>query len=105
MTVTTTAQTFLAARDWLLAQRDDFATATREFGWPELDEFNWALDYFDTLASDATALWLVNGDGSEERCSFAELTERSNRVANYFRSLGVGRGDRILLVLGNCVPL
>src|ERR687885_11325 len=105
MTVTTTAQTFLAARDWLLAQRDDFATATREFGWPELDEFNWALDYFDTLASDATALWLVNGDGADERRTFRQLSEYSNRVANYFRSLGVQRGDRILLVLGNTIPL
>ena len=36
---------------------------------------------------------------------FAQLSERSNRVANYFRRLGVRRGDRILLMLGNVVAL
>src|SRR5690606_19072087 len=39
------------------------------------------------------------------RCSFAELRERSNRVANWLESLGVRRGDRVLLMLGNEVPL
>jgi acetyl-CoA synthetase len=105
MSLTATAQSFLAARDFLLRQREDLATAAAQFEWPELDEFNWALDYFDTLASDATALWILNGDGLEERCTFAELTDRSNRVANYLRGLGVRRGDRVLLVLGNSVPL
>jgi acetyl-CoA synthetase len=105
MTLTSTAQTFVAARDFLLAHREDLDTATTQFRWPELDEFNWALDYFDALTSDATALWLVNADGSEERCTFGQLTERSNRVANYLRAAGVRRGDRMLLVLGNCVPL
>src|SRR5207253_5611161 len=41
----------------------------------------------------------------EVKLSFAELAERSNRVANHFRALGVRRGDRILLMLGNVAPL
>ena len=105
MTTTTTVQSFIAARDFLLQHRGDYDAAREQFRWPELDDFNWAVDYFDSLASDTTALWLVNGDGSEERRSFAELSQRSNQIANYLRSLGVGRGDRVLLVLGNCVPL
>ena len=105
MTTTTTVQSFIAARDYLLQHRSDYDVAYETFRWPELDDFNWAVDYFDSLASDTTALWLVNGDGSEERRSFAELSQRSNQIANYLRSLGVGRGDRVLLVLGNCVPL
>src|SRR5205823_14661105 len=101
----TDVQAFIAARDLLLAQRNDLDAARTQFQWPMLDEFNWALDYFDTLPADQTALWLVNGDDSEERCTFGELSARSNQVANFLRALGVRRGDRILLVLGNSVPL
>ena len=38
------AQPFLAARDFLLRHRTDYDTAYREFRWPELERFNWALD-------------------------------------------------------------
>lgn len=98
---------FLAARDFLLANRSDYATAVRDFRWPQLDTFNWALDYFDSMAAGnhAPALWIVEEDGSEQRYSFAELAERSNRVANHLRTLGVRRGERILLMLGNHIAL
>lgn len=100
-------QAFVAARDFLLTHRTDYATAYRDFRWPQLTEFNWALDYFDELArgNQAPALWIVNEDGSEERYSFDELARRSNRVANHLRALGVKRGERILLMLGNEVAL
>ncbi len=105
----TPLQRFLEARDFLIEHYDDQAAATRGFRWPELNEFNWALDYFDSLAlgesADRTALWLVDADGGEVRRSFAEMTARSNRVANWLRSLGVKRGDRILVMLGNVAPL
>jgi acetyl-CoA synthetase len=101
------AAPFLAARDFLLRHREDYATAYREFEWPKLDRFNWALDYFDLMARDnaQTALWLVDEDADEIKLSFAGLSERSNRVANAFRRLGVRRGDRLLIMLGNVVPL
>ena len=83
------------------------ATAYRDFRWPKLDRFNWALDYFDVMARGNTqpALWLVDEDAGETKLSFAELSERSDRVANALRRLGVRRGDRILVMLGNVVPL
>jgi acetyl-CoA synthetase len=100
-------QAFREARDFLLAQRGRHDAAVAGFRWPQLQHFNWALDWFDVLARDnpAIALWVVNEDGSETRLSFAQMAERSNRVAAWLRSRGVKRGDRMLLMLGNVVPL
>jgi acetyl-CoA synthetase len=97
----------LAARDFLIEYREDYERAYRDFRWPVLDRFNWALDYFDAMAAgnQHPALWIVNEGGGEHKLTFAEMAERSNRVANYLRALGVKRGDRILLMLGNVVPL
>ncbi|WP_415257591.1 AMP-binding protein [Thauera phenylacetica] len=98
---------FLAARDFLLQHRSDYATAYAGFKWPKLKEFNWALDYFDSMAkgNDNPALWIIEEDGSEAKLSFAEMSARSNRVANWLRKQGVKRGERILIMLGNEVPL
>jgi len=100
-------QSFLAARDFLLAHRTDYATAARDFRWPQLSEFNWALDCFDAIAEGnaADALWIVEEDGSDQRYSFQQLAARSNQVANHLRALGVKRGERVLLMLGNDVAL
>jgi acetyl-CoA synthetase len=98
---------FLHARNFLLAHRTDYELAYRHFHWPQLDEFNWALDYFDVMAAGNTrpALWVVDETGAEVRLSFAELSERSSRVAQFLSTLGVRRGDHILLMLGNELPL
>jgi acetyl-CoA synthetase len=98
---------FTAARDLLLARRDDATAACRDFRWPRLEQFNWALDHFDAIARDnpATALHIVGEDGSEVKRSYAEMSARSDQVANWLRGLGVRRGDRILLMLGNELAL
>lgn len=98
---------FVEARDFLLAHRADYAAACAGFKWPQLDEFNWALDYFDAFAADngQPALWIVEEDGREAKRSFAEMSSRSSQVANWLRARGVRRGDRILVMLGNEVPL
>ena len=96
-----------AARDDLLELRTDQLAAIERFSWPVLEHFNFALDWFDFVAAtvDRTALWFVEEDGSEARHSYAELSERSSRIANGLRDLGVRRGDRILVMLGNQVEL
>ncbi|MCZ2415141.1 MAG: AMP-binding protein [Burkholderiales bacterium] len=99
---------FLAARDLLFDARTDYERACREFAWPDMPEFNWALDYFDVQAASAPerlALWLVEEDGAEQRISYAQMSERSNRAASFLRALGVRRGDRILVMLPNVAPL
>src|SRR5215831_10962701 len=98
------AEAFLKAREFLWEHRTDYDTAYRDFRWPVLDRFNWALDYFDRMAygNDRPALWIVNeggpGEQAEAKISFHEMAERSGRVANYLRGLGVKRGDRVLLM-------
>jgi acetyl-CoA synthetase len=101
---------FQAARRFLLDHREDYDAAYTGFRWPELDEFNWTLEWFDHLGVDPEsanrpALWIVEQDGSERKWTFAELSRRSNQVANFLLSHGVRRGDRIVVMLGNQVEL
>src|SRR5580693_3201004 len=99
---------FRAARDLLLNHREDYDAAVAEFTWPTLGEFNWALDWFDAIAAehpDRIALRVVGDDGSDEAVSYERMAARSNQAANWLRGLGVRRGDRVLLMLGNVVPL
>lgn len=102
-------QSFLAARNFLLEHRGDYETAYKDFQWPRLEHFNWALEWFDVIAAGErahqTALWVVYEDGRDEKLTFRQLSENSARIANYLRELGVGRGDRVLLMLGNVPPL
>jgi acetyl-CoA synthetase len=106
----TSAAAFRAARASLLAWREDYETAYREFRWPVLTQFNWALDWFDTLAEDPAtssrpALWIAGANTSDTRLSFGDLAARSNQVANWLASIGVHRGDRLILMLDNQVEL
>ena len=104
----TPTETFRAGRDLLQTYRDDYQRAVTEFRWPDLTHFNFGFDWFDVLAAeqpDVAALWIVNGDGSEDRLTYAELSDRSSQLASWLRAEGVDRGDRLLLVLGNVAPL
>jgi acetyl-CoA synthetase len=97
------AASFTTARDFLLHHRTDHEAAVRGFRWPELHEFNWALDHFDAMAhgNDAPGLWIVAEGGGEQRFTFDALRRQSNAVANHLRGLGVKRGQVVLLMMGN----
>lgn len=104
--------TFQDARAFLLKHRTDYDAAVKGFRWPDPVPFNWALDWFDAELAhnadsrDRPALWIVDAaTGNETKLSFAELSRRSNRVANFLRAQGLKRGDHLLLLLGNVVPL
>ena len=106
--MSTNTDLYRAARDHLVAVISDYDKAVDTFAWPPLEgTFNWATDWFDVIAcgNDRTALWIVEQDGGEQKLSFAELADRSDRVATWLAGLGVGKGDRVILMLGNQVEL
>ncbi len=64
--------------------------------------FNFAYDVLDALAEkcpDKKALVWVSADKQNRSFTFSEMSRLTNKTANYFRSLGIGRGDRVMLVL------
>ncbi len=66
------------------------------------ERFNFAYDVVDRIAREApdrSALVWCDDKGGEARFSFAEIAERSSRAANFFLSLGIGRGDPVMLIL------
>ncbi|MBV9381570.1 MAG: AMP-dependent synthetase, partial [Streptosporangiaceae bacterium] len=74
MTDSASTAAFRGARDLLLRHREDYDAARREFSWPALGEFNWALDWFDVIAAehpDRDALRVVAGDGGQAGRTYA----------------------------------
>jgi len=99
---------YRAARDLLVDRRADWSAAVDQFRWPDPGErFNWAVDWFDAIArgNDNPALVVLGADGSRTVRSFDDLAARSDQVAAFLRSLGVARGDVVMLMLGNQVEL
>src|ERR1700676_3974396 len=104
--------TFQDARSFLLKHRTDYDAAAKGFRWPDPVPFNWALDWFDAELARASesknrpALWIVDaGSNRETKLSFEALSRRSNQVANFLGARGLKRGDHLLLLLGNVIPL
>ncbi len=104
--------TFQDARAFLLKHRIDYDAAVKGFRWPDPVPFNWALDWFDAElarnpeSKDRPALWIVHAASDREtRLSFEALSRRSNQVANFLKAQGLKRGDHLLLLLGNVIPL
>ncbi len=66
------------------------------------DNFNFAFDVVDAIAKkdpDKTAFLHIAGDGTERRFTFRQVMQESNRAANYLKSIGVKRGDKVMLIL------
>ena len=82
---------------------EDEHGAPRSVTFKNTEHFNFAFDIVDELGRtkpDKTAMVYLSGDKSyEHRFTFAEMAKESARCANYFKSLGIGRGDRVMLIL------
>src|SRR5262245_18496866 len=98
---------FIEMRDGLLHTREDCEGARCAFRWPEFEHFNWVSDYFEVIAAghDATALRMVEEAGGDLSVSFIAMAQRAAQVAAFLATHAIGRGDRILVMLPNCVAL
>ncbi len=106
--MTTNTDLYRTARDQLVEVIGDYDEAVDAFAWPQLTgAFNWATDWFDVIArgNGRIALWIVEEGSDEHKISFAEMADASDRVAAWLGRLGVGKGDRVILMLGNQVEL
>ena len=98
---------FIQLRDRLLTDGLTPEAARQLFAWPHCKHFNWATDYFDRIAAgeERLALRVIDDSGLDLQMTYAQLALRSNQVANFLAQLGVTAGDRVLIMLGNVIPL
>ena len=76
--------------------------ALQKISFHDEDKFNFAFDVVDALAKrdpNKLAMLHISRDMTERRFTFNDMKRASNQAANYFKSLGIKRGDRVMLVL------
>jgi acetyl-CoA synthetase len=80
----------------------DEAGKLKDFSLRYPENFNFGYDVVDRIADetpDKRALVWCNVEGEEHVFSFGDIKRYSNRIANTFRKRGIGRGDRVMLIL------
>ena len=81
---------------------EDESGALLSISFKDQEKFNFAFDVVDVLAEkspDKLAMLHLDREQNVRRFTFADISRQSSRVANYFTSLGIKRGDRVMLVL------
>ena len=89
----------------MLERRDSYDLLYGDFRWIIPKRFNIGVAVSDRWAAQdpgRVALLDYQIDGAPERLTFGELSARSNALANGLRGLGIGRGDRVALLLPQC---
>ena len=88
-------------QDFILPTEDS-SGAIQAIAFQNEEKFNFAFDVVDELARrkpEKLAMLHIALDGTERRFTFDDMRKESARAANYFKSLGIKRGDRVMLVL------
>ena len=78
----------------------DYATTYERYEWKTLERFNFGRDVVDAWENDRPAMIWLGANGEERHLTFGDFTRLSNRFANAAREMGVGRGDRVMVLLG-----
>ena len=91
----------LLCRKFIQTQEDERGALT-DIRFMDSDNYNFAFDTVDAIARrepDKLAMLHVANDMTERRFTFKDIKDASSQSANYFKSLGIKRGDRVMLVL------
>jgi len=83
----------------------DYEKEYATFQWQVPDHFNFARDTFDRHAADPTklAMWWVDDDGNERKLTFADFRDRSRRLASALTTMGIRKGEGVIVVLPRVV--
>ena len=91
----------LLIKDFIECDEDENGLPT-SFNFKNSDKYNFAFDTVDAIADkypDKLAMLHIANDFTERRFTFKDIKKASNQCANYFKSLGIKRGDRVMLIL------
>ncbi len=91
----------LLCEKFIKAEEDD-SGALLGVSFTGEDKYNFAFDTVDEIARknpDKLAMVHISNDMTERRFTFKDMKDASSQSANYFKSLGIKRGDRVMLVL------
>ncbi len=97
----TTQATKLVSSKFVSAVEDENGLV-KSISFMNEDTFNFAFDIVDELGRkkpDKLAMIHISEDGTERRFTFRDMKRGSAQAANYFKALGIKRGDRVMLVL------
>ena len=88
-------------KDFIRAVEDERGVL-QSLSFRNADRFNFAFDCVDAIAAkhpEKLAMLHLDRDKTERRFTFEDVSRASSRAANYFKALGIKRGDRVMLVL------
>ncbi|MDO4385965.1 MAG: AMP-binding protein [Clostridia bacterium] len=91
----------LIYENFVTPQEDDKGLVT-SLSFHNTENFNFAFDIVDEMAKqkpDKLAMLHLDRFGNERRFSFRQISRDSSRAANYFKALGIKKGDRVMLIL------
>ena len=99
--VTAKAEHNLEAKKFIVTEEDENGVL-KKLDYKNEDNFNFAFDIVDAVADkypDKLAMLHISNDKTERRFTYNDMKKESARAANYFLSLGIKKGDRVMLVL------
>ena len=88
-------------KDFIHAEEDENGVL-QSLTFPNADKFNFAFDCVDAVDAkypDKLAMLHLDHNKRERRFTFSDMAKASGRAANYFKALGIKKGDRVMLVL------